>query len=107
MGHIVNRLSSVRHIYTQNVKTKHVFCEAEANWGLDLDFNHDGEILVQINHYQNSEGADADAAYYRMVSEIALISDISDCESYFFLTDDPQKLQMDLGIYIIFFSSTN
>lgn len=77
---------------------KTAFSEAKENWGIDLDFNQDGRILVQINQYLNSESPDADAAYYQMASEITLIGDISDCESYFFLMDDPQKLQMDFHI---------
>lgn len=74
------------------------FSRAKSNWGLDLDFNRDGEVLVQIHQYLNSSSPDADAAYYRMASEITLIGDVSDCESYFFLTDDPGKLQMDFHI---------
>lgn len=74
------------------------FSLAGERWGLDLDFNHDGEVLVQINQYLHSQGTNVDAAYYRMASEITLIGDVSDCESYFFLTDDPEQLQMDFHI---------
>lgn len=58
------------------------------------DFNGDGEIIVQINQYVSGiSNADADAAYYEYADEVSLIGDISDCESYFFLTDDPVNLQ--------------
>ena len=32
-------------------------------------------------------------AYYRQASEISLIGDINDCESYFFLLDNPSDFQ--------------
>lgn len=58
------------------------------------DFNGDGEIIVQINQYISGiSHADPDAAYYEYADEVSLIGDITDCESYFFLTDDPVNLQ--------------
>lgn len=77
---------------------ENAFARADGIRGLHLDFNGDGEVLVQINQYLNSDSPDTDAAYYRMASEITLIGDVSDCESYFFLMDDPQKLQRDFHI---------
>lgn len=58
------------------------------------DFNGDGKVIVQINQYaNNSQSTDADAVYYGTASEITLIGDISDCESYFFLMDNPDSFQ--------------
>lgn len=68
---------------------------------LASDFNGDGEIIVKLNQYiTNTEGAgtDPDAAYYEYASEISLIGDISDCESYFFLMDDPDQFQRDFQL---------
>lgn len=63
------------------------------------DYNNDGGVKVQINQYISGiSGADAEAAYYEYGGEIALIGDISDCESYFFLTDDPEELQREYQI---------
>lgn len=63
------------------------------------DFNGDGEIIVQINQYvSGNPTADTDTAYYEYADEISLIGDISDCESYFFLTDDPENLQYKFQI---------
>lgn len=63
------------------------------------DFNGDGEVKVQINQYISGiSNADAETAYYEYGGEIALIGDISDCESYFFLTDDPDGLQREFQI---------
>lgn len=60
------------------------------------DFNHDGEIIVQINQYVgDSNTTDVEAAYYQYASEITLIGDISDCESYLFLMEDPQNFQRE------------
>lgn len=58
------------------------------------DYNHDGEVIVRINQYiSDSNTTNADTAYYQYASEITLIGDISDCESYFFLLEDPQDFQ--------------
>lgn len=61
---------------------------------LAADYNHDGEILVQVNQYvDGNDNMDADTAYYQYASEITLIGDISNCESYFFLLEDPVDFQ--------------
>lgn len=63
------------------------------------DLNGDGEVLVQINQYISGiPNADAETAYYEYAGEISLIGDISGCESYFFLTDDPDELQREYQI---------
>lgn len=63
------------------------------------DFNGDGEIIVKVNQYISGlQSDDPDTAYYEYASEIALIGDISDCESYFFLMDDPDKFQHDFQL---------
>jgi len=60
------------------------------------DFNEDGKIIVKVNQYaSNSQNADPDAVYYNTASEVTLIGDISDCESYFFLMDDPERFQRE------------
>ena len=66
----------------------------QAFTSLSGDYNHDGKVIVQINQYfSDSSNTDADTAYYQYASEITLIGDISDCESYFFLLEDPQDFQ--------------
>ena len=68
----------------------------EAFTALAGDFNNDGETIVQINQYiSNSSTTDMDTAYYQYASEITLIGDISDCESYLFLMEDPQNFQRE------------
>ena len=66
---------------------------------LASDFNEDGEIIVQINQYIDGiQDADPEMSYYEYASEISLIGDISDCESYFFLMDDPHQFQQDFQL---------
>lgn len=66
---------------------------------LTSDFNEDGMIIVQINQYiTGTQGTDPEMASYEYASEISLIGDISDCESYFFLMDDPDQFQQDFQL---------
>lgn len=63
---------------------------------LDLDFNQDGKIIIKINQYpSNSQSPDSDAHYYETAAEISLIGDISDCDSYFFLLENPGAFQRE------------
>lgn len=64
------------------------------------DYNHDGKILVQVNQFAkgNPDASDADTAQYRQASEVALISDINDCESYFFLLENPEDFQKEYQV---------
>ena len=63
------------------------------------DFNHDGETIIQINQYiSDSNVTDAETAYYQYASEITLIGDISDCESYLFLMEDPLDFQRNFQL---------
>lgn len=63
------------------------------------DFNGDGEIVVKVNQYvSGSEMSSPDTVYSAYASEVTLIGDISACESYFFLTDDPDSLQKNFEI---------
>ena len=71
-----------------------VFALQQTFTALAGDYNHDGEVIVQINQYFNdSNTTDVDTAYYQYASEITLIGDISDCESYLYLLEDPQDFQ--------------
>lgn len=70
----------------------------EAFGQLGGDFNGDGKVFVQINQYTAGQEGAPEAALYGYSSQAKLIGDISACESYFFLTDDPEGLQQDLQI---------
>ena len=63
------------------------------------DFNRDGEVIVQVNQYTGDPNAsDAETAYYQYASEITLVGDISSCESYLFLLENPQGFQREYQI---------
>ncbi|MDE5598089.1 MAG: hypothetical protein K2J04_09670 [Lachnospiraceae bacterium] len=63
------------------------------------DFNGDGEVIVQVNQYTNSsENPVPDMAYYAYASEITLIGDIEGCDSYFFLMEDPERIQKEYQV---------
>jgi hypothetical protein len=63
------------------------------------DYNGDGSVIVTVNQYvSNSQSADSDSVYYEYASEVGLLGDITDCDSYFFLTDNPSNLQRGFQI---------
>lgn len=63
------------------------------------DYNGDGEVIVIINQYiSDSQTTDVETAYYQYASEITLMADISEGESYFFLMDEPQDFQQEYQI---------
>lgn len=71
----------------------------QAFTSLASDFNGDGEVIVKVNQYINGIGGDdPEASYYEYASEISLIGDISDCESYFFLLEDPDEFQREFQL---------
>ncbi len=67
------------------------------------DFNGDGEIIVQVNQYLSGiQSSDPELAQYEYASELSLIGDIADCESYFFLMDDPGRFQRNYQLLAAF-----
>lgn len=61
---------------------------------LAWDFNGDGAVAVQVHQYvSNSQSPDGDGMLYAYASEVPLIGDINDCDSYFFIMDDPAQFQ--------------
>lgn len=65
--------------------------------GTDVDGN--GEVTVKINQYiVSTTSAVTEEAVYGRAAEIALLSDISEGESYFFLVQDPEAFQQDFQL---------
>ena len=64
------------------------------------DYNHDGETLVQINQFikGSPNDKDADIISYQQALTIALMGDINDCESYFFLMEKPEEVQKEFQV---------
>jgi len=57
---------------------------------LGEDLNGDGQVTVSLAQYASTGGVDAGAA---ASAETALMGDLLECESYFFLLDDPEQFQ--------------
>lgn len=63
------------------------------------DSNGDGQVIVQINQYVEADATeDGDNAYYTYASEVTLMADLEDCDSYFFLLEQPEDFQQDYQI---------
>lgn len=66
---------------------------------LAKDYNHDGKILIKINQFVSGASTDdAESLSYQQATEIALIGDIDDCTSYFFLMENPGKVQREFQV---------
>lgn len=71
----------------------------QAFTSLASDFNGDGKVTVKVNQYiYGIQSDDPETSYYEYASEISLIGDISNCESYFFLMDDPEQFQRNFQL---------
>lgn len=64
------------------------------------DYNHDGEIKIQVNQFVSGspDETDADAISYKHASMVALMGDINNCESYFFLMENPEDVQKEFQV---------
>lgn len=63
------------------------------------DYNGDGTVKAAIHFYLTSdENSVAEAQQSAAAAEISLVGDINDCESYFFLMDDPDTVQVNWQI---------
>ena len=63
--------------------------------GLGSDCNGDGRTVVQLNQYASGGELSPDYAY---ASYTRLMVDLENCDSYFFLLDDPESFQRDYQI---------
>ncbi|MCD7758062.1 MAG: hypothetical protein LUH45_07815, partial [Clostridiales bacterium] len=63
------------------------------------DLNGDGKVVVTLNQYCGSADEDDDTAAMKLyAAEVELIADINDCESYFFLLEDPETFQTNYQV---------
>ena len=63
------------------------------------DYNRDGSVNVTLRQYLTANARSVpEAQQSAAASAYVLIGDINDCESYFFLTDDPAGLQLEWQI---------
>lgn len=67
---------------------------------LGSDVNGDGKVDLELRQYVTGYDGDLETAmYYNYASDVRLVADISQAESYFFLTDDPAGIQKAYGIF--------
>lgn len=57
---------------------------------LGEDLNGDGQVVVRLNQYASTSGADTGAA---ASAEVTLMADLLECESCFFLLENPERFQ--------------
>ncbi len=66
---------------------------------LGTDVNGDGRVTVEVRQYGMNRAGDMETAlFYNQAADAKLIADITKNESYFFLTDDPARLQRSYQI---------
>ena len=73
----------------------------EAIAALGEDCNGDGKVVVRLNQYAYTGAdltGDSDGAMYAYASNTALMADLTDCDSYFFLLEDPDKFQQNYQV---------
>lgn len=58
--------------------------------GLGEDLNGDGRVSVKLTQYVTTGGSDAEVA---AATEVLIMGDVLECDSYFFLLDDPAAFQ--------------
>ena len=72
-----------------------------AEWAfvsLGTDVNGDGMVTVSISQYITGDQSGFEGAYYGRAAEVALLADLDEGESYFFLLDEPEAFQKSLLI---------
>lgn len=66
---------------------------------LGTDANGDGQIVVKINQFVSADGSGSEnAAMYTYASNVTLMADLSSCDSYFFLLEDPDTFQRNYQV---------
>lgn len=65
---------------------------------LGRDENGDGSVTVLVNQYVSHSTGDSDSLYYAEAAAAKLIADITDCDSYFFLLEDPDEFQRSMHV---------
>ena len=66
---------------------------------LGHDCNGDRRVTVKLHQYVSAANSpDEDSVYYAYAASVTLMADLTDCESYFFLLEDPDGFQRDYRI---------
>ena len=62
---------------------------------LGEDLNGDGRVVAVLNQYASSGGTDPGVG---AAAEVQLMADLVECESYFFLLEDPERFQREYHV---------
>ena len=66
---------------------------------LGHDCNGDGRVAVRLNQYvSGADSQDENGVYHAYAASVTLMADITQCDSYFFLLDDPDAFQQNYQI---------
>ena len=66
---------------------------------LGRDCNGDGRVAVKLHQYVSAANSDDEnSLYHAYAASVTLMADITGCDSYFFLLDDPDGFQRDYQI---------
>ena len=66
---------------------------------LGEDTNGDGRVVAELRQYVTHGGDPETAMYYNYASDVVLVADISEAESYFFIVEDPLDLQLHYQLF--------
>lgn len=67
---------------------------------LGEDVNGDGVVRVELTQYAKTNTGDAElAAAQSLAANTLLIADLTAADSYFFLAEDPERVQLDYQIF--------
>lgn len=86
---------AVAYVGTAGLSEETVAALQAALAELGRDENGDGEVYVAVNQYVSYSTGDSDSLYYAQAANAQLIADITSCDSYFFLLEDPEAFQKD------------
>lgn len=87
---------AIAYVGTQALSEEAVQALQSAFAALGRDENGDGEIYVAVNQYVSYSTGDSDTLYYAQAAAAQVIVDITDCDSYFFLLEDPEDFQQNM-----------
>ena len=65
---------------------------------LGTDANGDGEVIVALVQYVAGGTESAESIMYGQATDVMLLADVSEAESFFFLMEDPDALQKNFQI---------
>lgn len=67
---------------------------------LGEDVNGDGKVVVELRQYATDRSGETETAlYYNSAANTQLLADITAGDSYFFLAEDPQRVQRSYQIF--------